>query len=205
MKIKYVGPRPEISEHGVTFKTVKEDKYVYLSIAVHMLIMLDKNIQEHKTFSYTSKEQNLSDDQLLATMLHFEPTLEDSIRQEIKDYEKHLDEELAHIEHREHMNPLNKEILIENFKIMKEYRIQRAINKMYYMHCIQEIIDVIKREHIKEIDTPFGEKYWHILQTIEGHIMGLKSSIQCDLKAERDKDENLIAKLYIGGYPKEIL
>lgn len=203
MKIKYVGPRPEISEHGVTFKTGKEDKYVYLSIAVHLLIMLDKNIKENKTFSYTSKEENLSDEQLLSTMLHYEPTLEESIRAEKEAYEKHLDEELAHIEHREHMNPLNKQIYIENFKIMKEYRIQRAINKMYYMHCIKEIVDVIKREHIKEIDAPFHEKYWHILQTIEGDIVNLKSSIQCNLKVERDKENRLIAKLYIGGYAKE--
>ncbi len=203
MKIQYVGPRPEISEHGVTFKTGKEDKYVYLSIAVHLLIMLDKNVKENKSYSYTSKEEYLNDDQLLATMLQYEPTLEISVRAEKEAYEKHLDEELAHIEHREHMNPLNKEIFIENFKIMKEYRIQRAINKMYYMHCIKEIVDVIKKGHIKEIDTPFGEKYWHILQTIEGEIVNLKSSINCELKVERDKDQKLIAKLYIGGYPKE--
>ena len=197
MKIKYVGPRPEISEHGVTFKTGKEDKYVYLSVAVQILIALDKNCKDEKTYSYNTSQRALSDMEMLDTMLKFEPTLEESILKEKEAYAKHLDEEIEHIKQREHMNPLNKEIFINNYKIMKEYRLQRAVNKMYYMHCVQEIVDVIKKEHIKEIDAPFQEKYWHVLQTIEGALISLKSSLSCDLKIDRDKDDNLIAKLFI--------
>lgn len=197
MKIKYVGPRPEISEHGVTFKTGKEDKYVYLSVAVQILIALDKNCKDEKTYSYSTSQRDLSDIEMLDTMLRFEPTLEQSVIAEKEAYAKHLDEEIAHIEHREHMNPLNKEIFINNYKIMKEYRLQRAVNKMYYMHCIKEIVDVIKKEHIKEIDAPFQEKYWHVLQTIEGALISLKSSLSCELKIDRDKENNLIAKLFI--------
>lgn len=197
MKIKYVGPRPEISEHGVTFKTGKEDKYVYLSVAVQILIALDKNCKDEKTYSYSTSQRALSDIEMLDTMLRFEPTLEQSVIAEKEAYAKHLDEEIAHIEHREHMNPLNKEIFINNYKIMKEYRLQRAVNKMYYMHCIKEIVDVIKKEHIREIDAPFQEKYWHVLQTIEGALISLKSSLNCELKIDRDKENNLIAKLFI--------
>ncbi len=197
MKIKYVGPRPEISEHGVTFKTGKEDKYVYLSVAVQILIALDKNCKDEKSYSYNTSQRALSDMEMLDTMLKFEPTLEESILKEKEAYAKHLDEEIEHIKQREHMNPLNKEIFINNYKIMKEYRLQRAVNKMYYMHCVQEIVDVIKKEHIKEIDAPFQEKYWHVLQTIEGALISLKSSLSCDLKIDRDKDDNLIAKLFI--------
>jgi len=197
MQIKYVGPRPEISEHGVTFKTGKEDKYVYLSVAVQILIALDKNCKEDKVYSYNGSQKPLSDAEMLDTMLKFEPTLEKSVLEEKASYAKHLDEEIAHIEHREHMNPLNKEIFLNNYKIMKEYRLQRAVNKMYYMHCIKEIVDVIKKEHIREIDAPFQEKYWHVLQTIEGSLISLKSSLSCDLRIERDKDNNLIAKLFI--------
>jgi hypothetical protein len=116
MQIKYVGPRPEISEHGVTFKTGKEDKYVYLSVAVQILIALDENCKEEKIYSYNSATKGLTDNQMLETMLKYEPSLEESILQEKKAYEKHLDEEIAHIEQREHMNPLNKEIFINNYK-----------------------------------------------------------------------------------------
>jgi len=32
MQIKYSGDKPIISQHGITFNTTKEDKYVYIEI-----------------------------------------------------------------------------------------------------------------------------------------------------------------------------
>ena len=32
MELKYVGLKPVISEHGISFKDGKEDKYVYISL-----------------------------------------------------------------------------------------------------------------------------------------------------------------------------
>ena len=201
MKIAYVGARPEISSHVVTFKTGKEDKYVYLSVAIEILKAIDSQEKDSKTYTYTGDSRSLSDNEMLSTMLHYEPTLEESIKKEKESYEKHLDEEIEKTEHREHMDPLEKEIFINNYKIMKEYRLQRAVNKMYYMHAIKEIVDVIKREKIKEIDAPFQEKYWHVLQTIEGQISSLKSSIKTDLKIEQNKEGKFITKLFIDNYP----
>lgn len=83
---------------------------------------------------------------------------------------------------------------------MRDYKLQRAINKIYYMNAIEDISAVIRREHIKEIDTPFYEKYWHVLQTIEGKLTSIKSAIYTDLKVESNVDGSLIAKLLIHGH-----
>jgi hypothetical protein len=82
---------------------------------------------------------------------------------------------------------------------MKDYRIQRAVNKIYYMHAIEFIAKIIKREGIKEIDTPFYEKYWHVLQTIEGQFSHVKTPISTELKVEPDSEGRLIAKMFITG------
>ena len=37
MKIEYAGLKPVISEHGISFKDGKEDKYIYLSYAIDIL------------------------------------------------------------------------------------------------------------------------------------------------------------------------
>ena len=66
------------------------------------------------------------------------------------------------------------------------------------MHCINEIKDVIKREEIKEIDTPFYEKYWHVLETIRGSLEEGRYSVGTDLRIETSEDGNMIAKLFIG-------
>ncbi len=80
---------------------------------------------------------------------------------------------------------------------MKEYRIQRAINKIYYMHNVFEIASVIKREKITEIDTPFYEKYWHVLRTLQGELLKYKNSINTELKIEKNSKGDMVSKLLI--------
>ena len=86
---------------------------------------------------------------------------------------------------------------VNNLEIMRKYRIQRAINKIYYMHSIELIKEVIQREKIKEIDTPFFEKYWHVLQTIQGALEEGRYSVHTRLEIVKIDDDAMIAKLFM--------
>ena len=198
MKIKYAGPKPMISHHGISFKDGKEDKYVYLVIAIQILKAIDKDFDLSKSYSYDTSTKRLTDEEMLQTMLKYEPKLEEEAINEKEAYSKHLEDEIEHINENSILVHLEKQTLLNNYNIMKEYKIQRAINKIYYMHSIKEICTIIKREHIKEIDVPFFEKYWHVLQTIQGELSSLKNSITTDLKVINNKDD-FIAKLFIEG------
>lgn len=198
MKIKYAGPKPMISHHGISFKDGKEDKYVYLVIAIQILNAIDKDFDLSKSYSYDTSTKRLTDEEMLQTMLKYEPKLEEEAINEKDAYSKHLEDEIEHIDENSILDHLEKQTLLNNYKIMKEYKIQRAINKIYYMHCIKEICTIIKREHIKEIDVPFFEKYWHVLQTIQGELSSLRNSITTNLKVINNKDD-FIAKLFIEG------
>ncbi|MBD3840641.1 MAG: hypothetical protein IE909_01935 [Campylobacterales bacterium] len=200
MKVSYSGPRPSISQHGIVFHDGKEDKYVYLIIALQILNAIDKDYEEHKSYSYDTNTKRLSDDEMIAILTQYDSNLEKIAEQEALSYQLKLDEEEQEIALRKDLEDVERTAWINNLKIMREYRIQRAVNKIYYMHAVEYIANVIKREHIKEIDTPFYEKYWHVLQTIEGKISSTKSSLHTDLKVERNKDGKLIAKLFIIGY-----
>lgn len=94
---------------------------------------------------------------------------------------------------------MEKKTFINNLEIMKDYKIQRAKNKIFYFHVIDTICEVIHREKIKEINTPFYEKFWHILQTIEGELSSNKYKIKSNLDIIQ-KDEFLNAKLVIAQY-----
>jgi hypothetical protein len=65
------------------------------------------------------------------------------------------------------------------------------------MNCINDIKKVILREHLKEIDTPFNEKFWHVLQTLQGALESGNNSKNTKLTEETDNDNNMILKLYI--------
>lgn len=200
MKIEYAGPRPMISHHGVTFKEGKEDKYVYLMIGIQILNAIDKSFDDTKSYTYDLSTKRLSNQEMLATMLKYEPKLEEDAQKERASYSIKLEEEINTVENRGNLSEIDKKAWVNNLKIMKEYRIQRAVNKIYYMHCIHQIGSIIKREQIKEIDAPFYEKFWHVLQTIQGDIANMKSSLRTNLEIETNSDEQLIAKLYIQGY-----
>ena len=196
MTIKYAGPRPEISHHGIQFKDGKEDKYVYLIIAIQILKAIDKDYEEKKSYSYDTKTKRFTDAELLDIMNTYEPNLKETVMQEEIRYEEHLQEEIAHVEQRKDLKEIERDTWIENLNIMQQYRIQRAVNKIYYIHCVADIAKVIKREKIKEIDTPFYEKYWHVLQTIQGTLSEGRDSVGSDLKVE-NTSEGMIAKMFV--------
>ncbi len=197
MIIKYAGPRPTISHHGISFKEGKEDKYVYLMIGIQILQAIDKNYKDNKSYSYDLETKRVLDDEMLTVMQHYEPTLENIVSEEATSYEEHLTQEIDQIKQRTNLKDIEKQVWVNNLEIMKNYRIQRAINKIYYMHCIKNIEIIIKRERIKEIDTPFYEKYWHVLQTLQGNIEEGKNSIHTDLQIESTENKTITAKLLI--------
>lgn len=182
MILKYAGPKPMISEHGISFKDGKEDKYVYLMIAIQILQAIDHDTSVHSDYEYDTNTKRLNDEQMQEIILSYHPNLESIMNKEINNYLVHLDNEIQDIKKSPIFSPIEKEAYIGNLKIMKEYKIQRAKNKIFYMHTIDTIIEVIKQREIKKISTPFYEKFWHTLQTIQGHLATSKRGLKSDLK-----------------------
>lgn len=198
MRIEYAGPRPMISQHGVEFKEGKEDKYVYLMISIQILQAIDKNYEGHKSYSYDTTTKRFTNDEIHNILDSYSTTLEQDVENEEKSYTLKIDEEIEHIQARDNLKESEKQAWVNNLEIMRKYRIQRSINKIYYMHSIELIKQIIKREKIKEIDTPFYEKYWHVLQTIQGALEEGKFSVSTNLEIQKDDDHRMIAKLFIG-------
>ncbi|MEA3499314.1 MAG: hypothetical protein U9R16_09675 [Campylobacterota bacterium] len=198
MKIKYAGPRATISHHGIEFKDGKEDKYVYLMIGVQILQAIDKDYDNNKSYSYDLSTKRLSDDEMLSVMEKYEPQLHIEVEDEANSYEKHIDEEIEKVNQNRVLSSIEKQIWIKNIEVMREYRKQRAVNKIYYMHCIKNLKDVIQREKIKEVNTPFYEKYWHVLQTLQGTLEEGRYSVKTDLIVQSNHNDQMMAKLTIG-------
>jgi len=197
MKIEYAGPRPMISQHGIQFKDGKEDKYVYLMISIQILQAIDKNYEGHKSYSYDTTSKRFSDTEIQTILNSYETSLEEDVKKEEEYYALKIEDEIKQIDERTNLTIAEKQAWINNLEIMKKYRIQRAINKIYYMHSIELIKQIILRENIKEIDTPFYEKYWHVLQTVQGAVEEGRYSKHTSLKIEKIDEDNLIAKLLI--------
>lgn len=195
-KVEYVGPRVEITNHGITYRYSKEDKYVYLATAMEILKDID-NDYDKKPF-YTNHYENKSFDQeeLHKILEHYENDFEKCVTKECERYQEKIKHEIENIKHLTHLADIDKEVWIKNIKIMNDYRIQRAINKIYYMHCIKDIVKVIKDKHIRVIKTPFNKDFFHVLNTIKGSLITGKPSLDAKVTEEHDNGD-IILKLSI--------
>lgn len=184
MTIKYAGLKPVINEHGITFKDGKEDKYKYLKYAIDILIAIDHSYESKTKYSHTLNKTRLSPDEILNELLKFHPNLEEVMQKQIDSYILHLEQEEEDVKARKTLADIEKQAFVGNLRIMRNYKIQRAKNKIFYMHCIDTIVETIIKYKIKELDTPFTERFWHILQTMQGHLSSKK--ISSDLKMIND-------------------
>ncbi|OQX76688.1 MAG: hypothetical protein B6D54_03380 [Epsilonproteobacteria bacterium 4484_65] len=197
LKVQYVGPRVEISNHGVAYRKSKEDKYVYLMVALEILKNIDNDAERKKLYSHDLENKAL--EEVLHSILKcHESGVEEKVKEEGYQYEQKMLQEIETIQNLPHLTDIDKEVWIKNIELMKVYRIQRAVNKRCYIHCIQNIIQVIKNKQIQEITTPFNKSFFHVLNSIRGALIAGKPSLDAKVIEENNKDDHMIVKLSIG-------
>ena len=174
MKLEYAGFRPIINEHGIFFKLGKDDKFSYFPFVFEILNALDNNYESLKEHSYQIKIEKFNSSQTINKLLMINPNIQDLIDEQISNYLIHLDEEENEIKNRINLSDIEKDIYLTNLKLMRDYRIQRATNKIFYFNCIEAIVEIIKKNKIKQIETIFNEKFWHILKSIQGRLLHYK-------------------------------
>jgi len=196
-KVEYVGPRVEISNHGVTYRRSKEDKYIYLMVALEILKDIDNDYAMKSSYTHDFKNKILEENDLHSILKSYENSVEECITEECEKYKLKLQHELEFIQKIPHLTEMDKEIWKKNSDIMKQYRVQRAINKMYYMHCIKNIAQVIQHKNISEITVPFNQCFFHVLNTLRGALITGKPSLRAKVIEEMDKNNNMVVKLTI--------
>ena len=181
MLIKYVGEKPTITQHGITFNHAKEDKYIYLKGAIHILHLIDP--KHEKEF-----DDNISDQEITNMLQEYEPDIEKKIPLEEASYKEKLKHELDNVEHNEHLKEIEKEVWKKNIKLMQPYRIQRSVNKIYYEHAIRAIKRIIEEEKISKIILPLDKTYFHLVNSIKNRLELGKKYHDSEVKMEMNHE-----------------
>ncbi len=197
LTLHYAGPKPFINQHGVFFKDGKEDKYIYLRLAAKILLFIDNISKKSDHFIITLHEkQDLTDNDIIDIIKFYEPDIEKKVLEEEQKYNIHIQEMIDEVKET-NLTDLEKDVWIKNINIMKPYMLQREINKLYYIHYIKKIKQIIKHENIKELDITFDLEHWHILESIAGNLEYGVDSVSTSMKAEANEDGILVLKLII--------
>lgn len=195
MEIKYIGPKAVISEHGVSFRDGKDDKYVYINGAIQIFKAINHEYQKNMKYNHDIDNTLYSSNDILSTLKESIPEFEDVIHNELRGYKNYLQKQEDEVEAKQNLSKDEKVAFINNLKIMKPYREQRFLNKHVYEHVIQAITQRVVENKLHEIQTPFNERFWHILQTISGWLSS-NYNISSTLDTLHDED-NIIIKLHV--------
>ena len=191
MTIKYAGPKAIISHTGIDFDTNKEDKYVYLDIALQLVEALDHDYLENKTYVHTL-EKRLSNDEIVTLLKKRCPSFDDLINSTDHETEDLLDEDMQRAHKNKVLNDEEKDVLEKNISLMHDYMLQRSINKRAYYCVIGLLADIAAKGHIDKITLPMQQNYAHVLHSLQGILRKEKKPIDTDMSIyEKDK------KLYV--------
>lgn len=196
MKLKYVGPKPIISHTGIEFDNNKEDKYVFLNIAVQLLKALDHDYFEDKTYTYEASTQRLSPDELYEELKKLCPNISSLMEKENHNVEDEINHNLQRVQENSVLNEENKTTLQNNINIMHDYIVQRSINKSVYYCVIDLLAELLKRDHIDHVIAPMFQKFAHVFHSIQGSLRKQKFPIDTALDVY-EKDGELLVKLQV--------
>jgi hypothetical protein len=171
MKLEYIGPKAIISPQGISFKTGKDDKYIYLNFAMQIYKALNHEYEKNKVYHHNIEETKYEANEIENVLKQERPAILDIMKEELNKYNLSLDEEIQNVQNDATLRQEEITALKNNLIIMKPYRRQRFQNKVAYEHLIEIISDEVIRNKLQEVNAPFNEQAWHILQTLQGTLL----------------------------------
>ena len=196
MTLKYVGPKPNISQHGISFDNNKEDKYVYLSIVLQLLNALNHEYYEDRVYFYDTNTSRVDDSTLLHDLKKYCPEIESIVDKRSHNVEDELQENIDRARKSSALSKEESEVLTKNIEIMHDYLIQRSINKSVYYCAITALADLLKKDNIDHIIAPMYQNFVHVFHSVQGVLQKDKFPIDTDLDIYRE-DSQLLVKLQV--------
>lgn len=195
--LEYVGKKPVIDHKGVDLSLGKEDKYIYVEPATQILIFLEK-LQSDMSVNIETKKV-LDEDECLQLLHHYRTDFEEKHDHSIREYEKKIEEEISNVKEHTNLSEVEQEVLANNLKLMKGYRLQRATNKLIYEEIINICVEVIMEKNIKEISMPLSMPFVHVAESLESSLALICKASVAKVEVMLDKGEPY-TKLTIEGF-----
>ena len=196
MILKYAGPQVHISATGITFDNNKEDKYVYLHIALQILKAIDHEYIEDRVYTYTADTKRLNNDELYEISKKYCNDMDRVIGEAETSAKAYVEELLERARGNRVLDETERDILIKNITMMKSYIIQRGVNKAVYYCIIHTLVELLKKDNVDYIIAPMFQKFSHVFHTIQGVLINQKVPISSDMEIY-EENGRLLVKLAV--------
>ena len=196
MTIKFVGPKPIISQSGINFDNNEDDKFIYLNISVQLLKAFDHDDIINKTYFYNTQNKRLSNDEIYEAIMHYCPDVHEVIAVHSKDAEAEVDNDLQRAENNMLLSEDERKLLVKNITMMRDYVIQRAVNKAVYYRVINTLAEKLKEDKIDYVIAPMFQNFSYIFHSIQGTFQKQKTPVDSAIEIYEEAGK-LLVKLKI--------
>ena len=174
MELKYVGARPIVSQHGVSFDKTKPDSYTFLQAAVEVLEALSFDEMEGKEVYLSNFSGKEPDGRQMVELLkkYCADTNEifDSREEETAEYIKKYTHD---VEQNSRITADERTAWLGNIKLMRDYYLQYTINENAYLCALKALADKIHTAHIEKITFSLGRNHGlvasHLIHDLSEH------------------------------------
>jgi len=173
-RLKYVGAKPKVSQHGVSFDQSKPDSYTFLSAAIELLETLDFNPKEGKKIYLHEIHEREYD---ASKLIDFLEKYCENVNMIFDEGQEHtnilVNEYRAKVEANPNLSADEKRAWLGNIDIMRNYYLQYTTNERAYQCILKVLADKIHQNHIEYIKVPLGRNYGlvlsHLIQVLQDH------------------------------------
>ncbi len=185
--IKFVGPKPIVSDKGVRFDPNQPDKYTYLSAALELAEAFDVEGEAHDIV-YRAKTSQLSDTVMQRMLEKYCPDLEKYVK-EREEKAKALVEELRQrVQEHKNISEEGRRAWLGNIDAMYDYYLQYVTNEAAYECVLQRIADEVSKAKIREIRVPLLNHFGLVLHELSEVLEQRKPPIDSEYHVEQTAD-----------------
>ncbi|SFV61419.1 hypothetical protein MNB_SV-6-973 [hydrothermal vent metagenome] len=197
MELKYVGAKPIVSQHGVSFDQNRPDKYILINSAVELLEALNSDLGEDSVVKLTSfNHKELNGKELAEKLKLYCSGIDEVFNTREAETEELIENYKNSVEQNRNITNDEKTAWLGNIRLMRDYYLQYITNENAYNVILNTLADTITSKHIEEIQFPVGRNYGLVLGDLVTVLTDHKPPIDAKMSFE-DQDGEAIGRLIL--------
>lgn len=186
--IKYAGPKPITSQHGVVFDYSKEDRFEFIEILVHLIEAFNRHTHDGEVLHFSIKNHELSSQEILDRLKKYVPDLDERVEKDINEFLKEEEKQKFHVKRMQSLSSTEKDVWLKNMELVHDINLQRTINKAIYHAAVEVFGKELLKDHIKRLVIPMQGRYHHIAKSLSYMLDHLKSPVKSFYKLVETDD-----------------
>jgi hypothetical protein len=190
MRLKYVGPMPNVSARGVAFDVNKPDKWTFLSAALELAEAFDfQNEKSEGDRVYRPKGQQFSESEMLDRLHRYCDDLESYVKDRETKARALVDELRKKVESSKTISDENRRAWLNNIDAMYDYYLQYVTNESAYQCVLETIAKEVKAARIEEIRVPLFQNFGIVLRDLVDVLENGRPPIDAELSIVKEGND----------------